>query len=54
MAQVQNRPVRSVSGPETTRSIRAAASPMPVTIPTTTAVAPSEASSGPVMERAPS
>ncbi len=54
MVHAQNRWVRSVNGPDTTRNANAAASPMPVTSPTTSAVAPSEASSGPVMERAPS
>ena len=54
MVQAQNLPVRSVRGPDTRRRIRAAASPTPVTTPTTNAVAPIEASSGPVMDRAPS
>ena len=50
----QYRPVRSVSGPKTTRNPSAAASPSPVTSPTTSAVAPKLASSGPYIERAPS
>lgn len=47
MVSVQYRPVRSASGPETRRSTSAIASPRPVTAPTSRALAPSEASSGP-------
>jgi hypothetical protein len=50
----QNLPVRSTSGPETSRSAKAAVSPTPVTTPTTSALAPRCASRGPVIERAPS
>ncbi|SKT82740.1 Uncharacterised protein [Mycobacteroides abscessus subsp. abscessus] len=54
MVHAQNLRVRSVRGPDTRRSASAAASPIPVTTPTTRALAPSDASSGPVIERAPS
>ena len=54
MTQAQNLRVRSASGPETSRRSSAADSPTPVTRPTTRAVAPRSARSGPVMDRAPS
>ncbi|CFE65987.1 Uncharacterised protein [Mycobacterium tuberculosis] len=54
MVQAQNRRLRSANGPDTSRKPKAAASPTPVTTPTTSPVAPNEASSGPVIERAPS
>ena len=50
----QYRPDRSASGPEKIRKPSAAASPAPVTRPTTSAEAPSEARNGPVTDRAPS
>jgi hypothetical protein len=52
--RVQYRRVRSASGPDTSRSSNATASPAPVTRPTATADAPSEASNGPYTDRAPS
>ncbi|PQM44488.1 hypothetical protein C1Y40_05350 [Mycobacterium talmoniae] len=54
MVHAQNRWVRSVNGPDTQRRPAAAALPTPVTTPTTRPVAPSDANSGPVIERAPS
>lgn len=54
IVHAHNRPVRSANGPKINRSTRAAASPTPVTSPTTTAEAPSDASRGPVTDRAPS
>jgi len=54
IVQAQKRRLRSASGPEASRSPSAAASPAPVTTPTTAAEAPRWASSGPVTERAPS
>jgi hypothetical protein len=50
----QYRPDRSARGPENSRNPRAAASPAPVTRPTTSAEAPREARKGPVTDRAPS
>src|SRR3954469_23579520 len=54
MVARQYPPDRSTRVPNGNRSTRASASPAPVTSPTSSAEAPSEASSGPVIERAPS